>query len=83
MSKVIYNKTFQGNQVESIDPIDFIDNDDVVTDAFGDAHGTFIVTVYIVHKYNNEILSKMRILWHYKLKGIWKLVDMLKLVLKT
>ncbi len=45
MSKVVYNKTFQGNQVEDIDPTDFLDNDDVVTDAFGDAHGTFTVTV--------------------------------------
>lgn len=45
MSKIIYEKTFQGNSVESVDPTDFIDNDDVVTDVFGDAHGTFTVTV--------------------------------------
>ena len=45
MHKIVYEKTFQGNSVELVDPTDFIDNDDVVTDIFGDAHGTFTVTV--------------------------------------
>lgn len=45
MSKIVYEKTFQGNRVESVDPMDFLDNDDVVTDMYGDAHGTFTVTV--------------------------------------
>lgn len=45
MSKIIYNKTFESIEIESFDPTDFLDNDDVVTDSFGDAHGTFTVTV--------------------------------------
>lgn len=45
MSKIIYNKTFEYIEIEFFDPMDFLDNDDVVTDAFGDAHGTFTVTV--------------------------------------
>lgn len=45
MGKIIYQKSFEGNSIEDIDTYDFIDNDDVVTDSFGDAYGTFTVTV--------------------------------------
>ncbi len=43
--KVIYEKKFNGNGIEDLDPFDILYNDDIVTDAFGDAHGTFTVTV--------------------------------------
>jgi hypothetical protein len=45
MSKVVYEKNFYGNGIEEIDPMDFLENDDIQVDSYGDAHGTFTVTV--------------------------------------
>lgn len=45
MSKIIFQKTYNGNAVESFDAFDIINNDEIITDVFGDAHGTFTVTV--------------------------------------
>ncbi|AFC21592.1 hypothetical protein GAP32_142 [Cronobacter phage vB_CsaM_GAP32] len=43
--KIIYQKKFDGNMIEELDPYDILNSDDIETDAFGDAHGTFTVTV--------------------------------------
>lgn len=51
--KIIYEKEFNGTRIEDLDPFDILYNDNIVTDAFGDAHGTFIVTVtYIPPNYD-------------------------------
>lgn len=46
MSKtIVYQKAFDGSAIEDFDPMDILNHDDIVTDIFGDAHGTFTVTV--------------------------------------
>ncbi|SOK58413.1 hypothetical protein [Yersinia phage fHe-Yen9-04] len=53
MSNIIFEKSYVGNTIESFDSFDILNNDDIITDIFGDAHGTFIVTVtYIPPDYD-------------------------------
>lgn len=53
MSNIIFEKSYVGNTIESFDSFDILNNDDIITDVFGDAHGTFIVTVtYIPPDYD-------------------------------
>lgn len=43
--KVVYEKEFYGEDIESFDPSDILNSDDIVVDSFGDPKGKFKVTV--------------------------------------
>lgn len=45
IKKVVYDKKFNNDEIEWIDPMDFLNSDDIVVDIFGTPRGTFHVVV--------------------------------------